>query len=212
MRRYLITALRTETMLRNTFFSAVSILMLGASSASASIVLNGGFETGDFSGWTETSTDAIPFPFVVQGSTVHSGTYAAALNGDPGENSITQTLATTAGQFYTFSFWLDHPYTDNGPSDFSALWNGSPVLQLTSPLSNFTWTQYSFTVQATNNSTPIEFTSREVPAYTYLDDITVDATDVPGDSVAPEPSALIIWSLLGVAGVALRYWRRRKAA
>ncbi len=35
--------------------------------------------------------------------------------------------------------------------------------------------------------------------------------EVSGSSV-PEPTALIVWSLLGSLGIALGWWRRRKAA
>ena len=85
-----------------------------------SLVQNGGFETGDFTGWTlvgntivynwrgnSTVYDAVED--AASGyDVVHSGTYGAFL-GDDQLATLSQSLTTVAGQNYLLSFWLDNP-------------------------------------------------------------------------------------------------------
>jgi hypothetical protein len=74
----------------------VSLLGLGITqSARADLITNGGFETGDFTGWTTSGTPT------VQSTFPHSGSFDALFS-VPG--SISQSLATTAGQSYTIDF------------------------------------------------------------------------------------------------------------
>jgi hypothetical protein len=43
----------------------------------------------------------------------------------------------------------------------------------------------------------------------YVDDLSINYTSAAG--AVPEPATLTIWSLLGVIGIGLTCWRRRKA-
>ena len=69
-------------MLNNTYTSIVATMILSLSAVTAQAVqvelaVNGGFETGDFTGWTEFPSAFGPAS--VQDTTVSSGTYAAYL-------------------------------------------------------------------------------------------------------------------------------------
>src|SRR5690349_18513809 len=70
-------------------------------------VMNGGFETGDFTNWTvvDNSGDT----FVDNGSNTgiapHSGSYLAALGPVRSLGSLSQTLITATGQSYLLSLW-----------------------------------------------------------------------------------------------------------
>ena len=135
------------------------------------LVLNGGFETGDFSGWTTNGN--FTYTSVATGSTyyAHSGTFGAQLGPSGSLGFISQTLATTAGTSYLLSFWLDSP-DGKTPNEFLVSWNGNTLLdQISLPVIG--WTNIQFVVTATGTSTVLQFGFRDDPAYLGLDDISV---------------------------------------
>jgi len=166
------------------------------------LVMNCGFETGDFTDWSVTN-GAFTFVsannnFSIVGPTgsANSGGFFAAL-GTVGANAgISQTISDDPGQTYTFSFYYG---TDGATPDFfSASWDGTPLLSQTNDFGNpgnsSPWTQYSFQVVGTGSDT-IDFSARNDPQYDGLDDVVVVAS-------APEPSSMILMgSLLVGAGM-----------
>jgi hypothetical protein len=161
------------------------------------LVSNPGFETGDLTGWGQSGNTS---DFSVTDSPVHSGNWAAELGPVGSTGDLFQTLVTTPGTTYTFSFWLEN---DGGtPSSFEADWNGSSVFALTNP-DLFDYTLYSFSELATGPSTEIDFIVRQDPNYWHLDDVNVTAA---GASVVPEPASmwLLATGLVGMAGLRRR--------
>jgi hypothetical protein len=140
---------------------------------SLNLVQNGGFETDDFSGWTESGgASAIAGMLVVSNPHyVHSGKYGAALGAQYTLGYISQTLATTPSQLYLLSFWLASP---NGyvPNQFQATWDGNTLFNQSS-LPNFGWTNLTFMVTASSSSTVLQFGARDQPNYLGLDDVSV---------------------------------------
>jgi len=91
----------------------------------ANMIANGGFETGDFSGWTVSSSDVYSHVATGASDGYHphaSGNNFAALGDFSGSGALSQTVATSSGQLYTLTYFLaskgDHDTT------FSALWDG----------------------------------------------------------------------------------------
>ena len=68
------------------------------------LVQNGGFEAGDWSGWTTTIADS-DYTLIGQGLP-HSGRFSAFFGAVSKPDYISQSLATSAGQTYALSLWL----------------------------------------------------------------------------------------------------------
>jgi hypothetical protein len=155
---------------------------------------NGGFETGDSTGWT-LSGDINNYAFVDDGSmsgiTPHSGNYEAALDTLGSIGYLSQTLQTIAGASYLLSFWVENPFAD--PAEFIVSWNGNTLLDTTSIDTN-AWTNMEFVVSATGTSTVLQFGFQDTNNYLGLDDISVVPTNT---SVAPANPGISSFSLSG---------------
>ena len=177
----------------------VSLLGLGISqSARANLITNGGFETGNFSGWTVSGTDNAvvgPNPFTAP----HSGNFQALFAS--GDNSISQNVTTTPGNSYVINFWLAANVREGGLPSVSVNWGGSNIFSdsLTSP---FGYTEYTFNVNALSPATQLQFQFSSIFGNVfYLDDISVTTAGVPdGGSTV---------SLLGLALFGAAVLRRK---
>jgi hypothetical protein len=180
---------------------ALAALLLTATGPAQAqeLVVNGGFETGTFSGWTVTGNG----PQLVDGMP-HTGNFAAWLGAVGGDGFLSQVLPTTAGTTYHLQFWLDH--TGGGtPNDFSVQLNGVTLAGSTfnNDTTNFPYRAFDFDFTATG-ATTLQFSAREDPAYWHLDDVSV----MPA-APAPEPASLTLFAL-GVVPLAGYAWRRRQ--
>ena len=152
------------------------------------LVVNGGFETGDFSGWTLTvpgHNDVIInsyYPPDGEQRTA-SGMHAAQFNdiflggfGGSTESVISQTLSTQPGGRYLLSFWL------GAVANSSAIvsWNGNTLLKTSiATNSNFivAYTNFEFVVTGTGTNSVLQFQFPGVfdhqATTTALDDVSV---------------------------------------
>jgi hypothetical protein len=177
--------------------------------------MNPGFETGNFTDWSLSGntedTLVTDRNLAAKGAlsyAPHGGSDYALLGPIGSLGSLTQTLATTAGQSYTFNWWL----ASDGDfmNEFSASWNGSVIFdQKDIPTQGYV--QYSFTVQATSDTTVIQFGFRDDPGYLSLDDIGVKGAATA--LAVPEPSSVLLAGIGGITVVsgAFRYRRRPHA-
>jgi hypothetical protein len=87
---------------------AMLTLMIGGPASAQNLVANPGFETGDFTGWTQGGNTGATFvtagPF--DGFLPHSGNFFAALGPVGSDGTLSQDLATTPGHSYTFKLVL----------------------------------------------------------------------------------------------------------
>ncbi len=155
-----------------------------------SLVQNGGFETGDFTGWTLNGTGG-NFNFVDYGSAIipHSGSYDAALGELGAEATLSQAVPTASGQKYLISFWLNssgnpfYPFTTT-PNEFKTVWNGVTLMNATN-FGQFGWINLQFIVKAVGPSTVLQFGVRDDNWYLGLDDVSVTPILPPTMIVQP---------------------------
>lgn len=133
------------------------------------IVINGGFETGDFTGWTQSGNTSRTG---VSHAAKNSGDFGAFFGPVGSLGYISQNLSTTAGSIYKLDFSLNGGGV-NGPSapvDFQVFWNGSMIFETTTP--PLTYTQFSFTgLVATGSTTSLQFGFRNDSGFFFLDDV-----------------------------------------
>src|SRR5207342_1372158 len=97
------TSNKMKTITKSFIYILLPIALLcSAAVANANLVTNGGFETGDFTGWTNGGNTGFTG---VDPGIQHSGTYGAFFGPIGSNGFLSQTLATTAGGVYTLSFW-----------------------------------------------------------------------------------------------------------
>ena len=193
--------------------------------AEPQLVQNGGFETGDFTGWTlvgDTIESNVIYDAVEDGTNfplaVHSGTYGACL-GDDKPATLSQSLATVPGQNYLLSLWLDNP--TNGPGrEFLVNWNTNDVTTnniygISSPPA-FGWTNLQFVLLAAGSGTVLEFGAQnDPPNYFGLDDVSVTPIPPPAfQSAAASDGGSVTLTWLALAGVSyqLQYTTSLSAA
>ena len=165
-----------------------------ASEVGPNLVTNGGFETGDFSGWTA-SVD--PTYSGVDHVAAHSGNWGAFFGdaGTPG--SISQSIATVAGASYDIQLWLRSDGAT--PNSFAVLWGGTTVFSVADVVSP-AYTEILIDPLATSGLTTLELRARNDNGFLEADDISVHAV--------PEPAPVVLFAggLLVVVAA-----RRRKA-
>jgi hypothetical protein len=186
--------------------------LLGAAlpaQAAVNLVSNGGFETGDLTGW---STNG--WAVNLGGLSAFDGAFYASTGCVNHLCDLSQTLATQAGATYTISFAFNPGEGaglagDNTDAMTRILWNGTAISAIAG--GTLGWETITLSPQmATGSSTVLTFSGYQNPAFNGLDDVSVVL-----DSIAsvPEPST---WAMLilgfGLVGGALRQQRRTKVA
>jgi hypothetical protein len=193
-----------RTKLLTTAAVAVAALGFSAPAQAVELVANGGFETGDFTGWIQAGNTS--FTNVTTGA-AHSGTYGASMGPVGVSGSLSQLLNTSVAGNYTVSFWLQNL---GGPQNsFSAFFDGLPLIFTLDDSGAFAYTSYTFSRSATTAPSLLSFEFRQDPSFWNLDDISVQG---PEGSGVPEPST---WAMMligfGAVGYSIRRSRKPKA-
>ncbi|MBM3968159.1 MAG: hypothetical protein FJ308_24340, partial [Planctomycetes bacterium] len=132
-----------------------------------SLIKNGGFETGDFTGWTqvgdtgsrsvEDGTGCIPRRYPA------SGNYLSAFGND-GPGGIEQLIDTVPGSYYTVEFaFFNGPWTSE--FYFQATWDGQVVFDLRKPEAAAGWRYHRYTVQATGARSKVGFVTKRAGCF-----------------------------------------------
>jgi uncharacterized protein YhjY with autotransporter beta-barrel domain len=159
----------------------------------SNLVVNGGFETGNESGFTETGG----YTGVESEGGAHTGTYYLSSGPVGGLGYTNQTLNTVAGQQYHFSLFLasDGDTTNQLQINFNGVTLYSQV-----NLPRQDYMGYSYVVTATGASTLLSIGLRDDPGYLSLDDISVIPVFGSLSGLTPNQSA-IGGNLDGFSGV-----------
>ncbi len=163
----------------------------GLPASHTNLIVNGGFETGDFSGWKlgNGSGHAIGFNFLVgsehsenhdSGDMAHHGLKEALFGGIGGDVTLSQSVATNANEHYTVDFWVMNDTSasprehGSGANDFSASWNGVALMPtIVNADKSDGYTEYQFDVIGAAGHSTLEFSARNDHGYWNLDDVSV---------------------------------------
>jgi VCBS repeat-containing protein len=146
--------------------------------AGPTVLINGGFETGDLSGWFAGS--AVDVTFVGIGGAF--GNYAAHL-GPTGGDSISQLVATTPGQHYTLDFVVSGDPESTGNS-LTVFWDGATILATTDQFGGFTHYTFDVVGAAAQANTALVFSYADDGTGLFLDQVAVQPTPGPATETA----------------------------
>jgi MYXO-CTERM domain-containing protein len=152
---------------------AIAAALCFVSAAQANLVTNGGFEAGDYSGWTLFGNTGIA---TIDSITPHSGLYTARF-GVGASVGLSQDIATTPGTTYDVEFWFS---TTGVASNFFVFdWDGGPAEYLVAN-ANPGFATLHFSLPATQAVTTLGFGFTQFESGAWrLDDVSVTAATVP---------------------------------
>jgi hypothetical protein len=176
--------------------AVASATLFAAPAMAASVVTNGGFETGDFTGWNTTGNLGVYSNVGNAAVPTDWGTYRVA---SLGTTTLSQTLSTIAGTVYRIAYSIE---SDAGPGtvavNFGSATPNTGGTNTTTGRDDFA--THFFFATATSASTVLSVQLSN-GSYFNLDNISVTAVPEAGT-----------WAMLmigfGAAGVSLRTRRR----
>lgn len=206
-------------MIKRALFGLLASLAVFATPANAqNLVFNGSFETGinpgSYTTLYATDNTSIANWTVSGGSVDYIGTYWTAQDGVRSIDlagislgTISQSVATTALQYYTVSFWASRNPDGGLPMRTGTISFGGQTMPFQYSTSNSTsmmnWQQYTYTFAATGASTLLSFAADASAGCCFgpaLDNVSMIAA-------IPEPE---VWAMLLLGFGAIGFQMRRR--
>src|SRR3954470_5353836 len=160
--------------MKNKFIKSIAmatafVCMCAIPAFSQNLVTNGGFEAGNFSGWTQfgdttstgVCTDGDP-TVDCSGFAPHSGDWMGSFGAVFTQGGVYQTLATSPGTNYLISFYLSNG--EHTPNSYSIDFGGVTLVS-GNDTGYLHWQFYQFTEMATSSSTTLSFAFYQVLDY-----------------------------------------------
>lgn len=183
--------------------SVLAIVLVASTAQAANLLVNGSFETGDFTGWNSTGDNAFS-GVQCTGTYVTSGQCGAYLGTLTTNAFLSQAFSAKVGDPLAISF---NYLADGGtPSLLSVIFNNKTYFSATNPFTNdFQTVTFKAIAGATNT---LQFTYRNDPGFLYLDDVSVVSTAAPAPTAVPGPIAGA--GLIPLAGFGAAWFARRR--
>lgn len=193
-------------------FTAMLFLTV-CSHTQAGMIVNGGFEAGNLSGWTVTETGSAGAGHdygVTNGSdggygpVAHSGSYGAYINPPGGTVDFSQTIDIPTAGNYAIDFWVQPYFND---ADVVSVFLGGVELYTTNFTEGGPYTEIDLTAAAGSGSQTVDFQFAAGSGPIFFDDASLTALE----PTVPEPTtALAGLLLLPFAGATVRScWKSR---
>jgi MYXO-CTERM domain-containing protein len=171
--------------------ASIAALALAAGAANADLVTNGGFETGDLTGWTVFGDDTYIGVWDEQSQEGDFNAYFGPLE----TAGITQVLTAPAGSQIEVSFYI-RSEAEGTPNSLLAQLDGQTIANVVD-FTTFEWTHYTGTITTADANPTLSFTFTNPSDYTDMDNVTA--------SLVPAPGAM---ALLGLGGLVAARRRR----
>jgi len=175
---------------------ALATLGVATPAAATEFIVNGDFETGDFTGWTQFGAPGFTS---VNTASARTGDFGASFSpNQPG--GIQQSFVTLPGRSYTISLWLAHTLgTASLVNSFFLDFGGVNIAGF-SGYGALPFTKLTFVKTATLPVSTLKLTFSDArPTVFRLDDVSVTAI--------PEPAT---WALMILGFGAVGVMRRRQ--
>ena len=176
----------------------MAVLIASAGQVQAAVI-NGGFETGDLTGWTVSGAEL----GVADSNFPRSGSYSFVGYQNDGFATLSQNFSTLAGAEYELDFWSS---ASSDPGNILRYQLDAGPIFTVSQQPTYALTTGSFTASGSTTTLSFLFETDSGTGVWLIDDVSVTQTS----AAVPEPTSMAIFGL-GALGLAYRARRKQMA-